>query len=209
MKKGGYMKDAVILFVITLISGFLLGGAYQITKVPIEKATLAANLKAYKAVFPEAADFKSDDRMKEAVDACNSQLLSRSFGNVGVENALLAVDAGGTAVGYVITSYSDDSYGGTIKLSVGIKEDGTVNGIEFLEISDTPGLGLKAKEPAFKDQYAGKNAGSLSVTKSGNAVDAEINAISGATVTSSAATNAVNAALYYVHNCVNEQEVGR
>ena len=52
MKSGGYMKDALILFVITLFSGFLLGGAYQITKAPIEKATLAANIEAYKAVFP-------------------------------------------------------------------------------------------------------------------------------------------------------------
>ena len=59
MKSGGYMKDALILFVITLVSGFLLGGAYQITKAPIEKATLAANIVAYKAVFPEADDFKS------------------------------------------------------------------------------------------------------------------------------------------------------
>lgn len=204
MKSGGFMKDAVILFVITLISGFLLGGAYQITKAPIEKATLAANLEAYKAVFPEAADFKSDDKMKDAMEACNTELLTQSFGNVGVDNALQAVDASGAVLGYVITSYSDDSYGGTVKLSVGIKEDGTINGIEFLEISDTPGLGLKAEEPAFKDQYAGKNADSLTVTKSGNAGEAEINAISGATITSSATTNAVNAALYYVHNCINK-----
>ena len=95
-------------------------------------------------------------------------------------------------------------YGGVVKLSVGLKEDGTITGIEFLEINDTPGLGLKAKEPAFKDQFTGKNAQSLSVTKSGNADDTQINAISGATITSSATTNAVNAALYYLHNCVNE-----
>ena len=200
MKNGGYMKDALILFVITLISGFLLGGAYQITKDPIEKATEAANMAAYKKVFPEAADFTSDDKMEAAVETCNTELLSQNFGKVGVENAFQAVDASGTALGYVITSYSGDSYSGVVKISVGIKEDGTINGIEFLEISDTPGLGLKAKEPAFKDQYAGKNKESLTVTKSGNAGDGEINAISGATITSSAVTNAVNAALYYVHS---------
>ncbi len=200
MKNGGFMKDALILFVITLISGFLLGGAYQITKDPIEKATEAANMAAYKKVFPEAAEFTSDDKMEAAVESCNTELLSQSFGKVGVENAFQAVDASGTALGYVITSYSGDSYSGVVKISVGIKEDGTINGIEFLEISDTPGLGLKAKEPAFKDQYAGKNKESLTVTKSGNAGDGEINAISGATITSSAVTNAVNAALYYVHS---------
>ncbi|MDR1771914.1 MAG: RnfABCDGE type electron transport complex subunit G [Hungatella sp.] len=203
MKNGGFMKDALILFVITLISGFLLGGAYEITKEPIEKATEAANLAAYKKVFPEAADFTSDEKMEAAVEACNTELLSQDFGKVSVDNALLAVDGNGNALGHVITAHSDDSYSGVVQISVGIKEDGTINGIEFLAISDTPGLGLKAKEPAFKDQYAGKNKESITVTKSGNAGDGEINAISGATITSSAVTNAVNAALYYVHQSID------
>ena len=126
MKSGGYMKDALILFVITLVSGFLLGGAYQITKAPIEKATLAANIEAYKAVFPEASDFKSDDKMKAAIETCNTDLTTQNFGKVGVNNALQAVDGSGTLLGYVITSHSDDSYGGTIELSVGIKADGSI-----------------------------------------------------------------------------------
>lgn len=209
MKKSGYMKDALVLFMITLISGLLMGGAYQITKEPIEKATMLANLEAYKAVFPEAADFKVDDEMTAAMETCNKDLLSRNFGNVGVDDALQAVDLSGTVIGYVITSHSDDSYSGAVRLSVGIKSDGTVNGIELLEISDTPGLGLKAREPEFADQFMGKNAQSLTVTKSGNAEDGEINAISGATITSSATTNAVNAALYYVHNFIGKEEVGR
>jgi len=123
MKNGGFMKDALILFVITLISGFLLGGAYQITKDPIEKATEAANMAAYKKVFPEAAEFTSDDKMEAAVESCNTELLSQNFGKVGVENAFQAVDASGTALGYVITSYSGDSYSGVVKISVGIKAE--------------------------------------------------------------------------------------
>ena len=73
-----------------------------------------------------------------------------------------------------------------------------------MTISDTPGLGLKAKEDDFKNQYAGKNAEALTVKKGGGAGETEINAISGATITSSAVTNAVNAALYFVHNCINQ-----
>lgn len=61
MSKSGFMKDAVILFVITLVSGCLLGGVYQLTKKPIELATIAANNKAYKAVFAEAETFDSDE----------------------------------------------------------------------------------------------------------------------------------------------------
>ena len=127
-----------------------------------------------------------------------------NYGSVAVETVLKAVDAGGNQLGYVITALSNDSYGGAIKLSVGLKEDGTITGIEFLEINDTPGLGLKAKEPEFKSQFAGKKAEALSVTKSGSGSDNEIAAISGATITSSATTNAVNAALYYLHNCIGK-----
>ena len=81
--------------------------------------------------------------------------------------------------------------------------DGTITGVGIREISDTPGLGLKAKEPAYRDQFVGKNADVLTVTKSGQAGDDEINAISGATITSNATTNAVNAALYYLHTYMN------
>ena len=198
MSKAGFMKDAAILFGITLVSGCLLGGVYQVTKEPIAQATIAANNKAYKAVFNEAETFESDETLTAAIEGCNADLAGMDFGGVEVENVLKAVDASGNELGFVITSLSNDSYGGVVKLSVGLKEDGTITGIEFLEINDTPGLGLKAKEPAFKDQFTGKNAQSLSVTKSGNADDTQINAISGATITSKAITKALNASVKFV-----------
>ena len=71
------------------------------------------------------------------------------------------------------------------------------------EINDTPGLGLKAKDAKFKDQYIGTNVDTLTVTKLGASAENEIDAISGATVTSNAVTNAVNTAFYYLHNCMN------
>ena len=90
-----------------------------------------------------------------------------------------------------------------MKISVGFDADGSITGVGIREINDTPGLGLKAKEAGFRDQYVGKNADSLTVTKTGASADNEIDAISGATVTSNAMTNAVNAALFYLHNCMN------
>lgn len=201
--KSGFMKDALILFAITLVSGVALGGVYQVTKGPIEQATIAANNKTYKEVFADAESFEEDASLQEKIDACNTELAGMDFGGVGVENVMLAKDAGGTTIGYVINSYSNDSYGGMVEISVGLKEDGTITSIGFLTINDTPGLGLKAKEPAFKDQFNGKNAESLTVVKTGNAGDAEINAISGATISSRATTNSVNAALYFLHNYLN------
>lgn len=200
--KSGFMKDALTLFAITLISGIALGAVYEVTKEPIEQATITANNKTYKEVFAEADSFEEDTASEEKIKVCNEELANQDFGNVGIEKVLNAKDAGGNQIGYVINAYSNDSYGGIVELSVGLKEDGTVTSIGFLTINDTPGLGLKAKEPAFKNQFSGKNADRLTVTKSGNANDTEINAISGATISSSATTNAVNAALYFLHNCL-------
>ena len=61
---------------------------------------------------------------------------------------------------------------------------------------------MNAQNPEFKDQYAGKTAQVFEVTKTGATADNQINAISGATVTSRAVTGAVNAAVYFFQNCI-------
>ena len=199
--KSGFMKDAFILFAITLISGIALGGVYEVTKGPIEQATIEANNKTYRGVFPEASSFEETSDID--LEACNTELAASDFGGVGVETVMVAKDDAGSDLGYVINSYSNDSYGGKVSISVGIKDDGSITSIGFREISDTHGLGLKAKEDPFRTQYDGKSASELTVVKGGNAGDAEINAISGATITSNAVTNAVNAALYCKQNFIN------
>lgn len=201
--KSGFMKDAFILFAITLISGLALGGVYEVTKEPIEQATIAANNATYQSVLPEASSFEEDTSLASSIETCNTELAGMNFGNVGVDSVLIAKDSSGAEAGYVINTHSNDSYGGPVEISVGFNAEGSISAIGFLAIDDTPGLGLKAKEPAFKDQYVGKNADALTVTKSGNAGETEINSISGATITSSATTNAVNAALYFLHNYLN------
>ena len=201
--KSGFMKDAFILFAITLISGLALGGVYEVTKEPIEQATIAANNATYQSVLPEASSFEEDTSLASSIETCNTELAGMDFGNVGVDSVLTAKDSSGAEAGYVINTHSNDSYGGPVEISVGFNAEGSISAIGFLAIDDTLGLGLKAKEPAFKDQYVGKNADALTVTKSGNAGETEINSISGATITSSATTNAVNAALYFLHNYLN------
>mgnify|MGYP001305341300 FL=1 len=201
--KSGFMKDAFILFAITLISGLALGGVYEVTKEPIEQATIAANNATYQSVLPEASSFEEDTSLASSIETCNTELAGMDFGNVGVDSVLIAKDSSGAEAGYVINTHSNDSYGGPVEISVGFNAEGSISAIGFLAIDDTPGLGLKAKEPDFKNQYVGKNADALTVTKSGNAGETEINSISGATITSSATTNAVNAALYFLHNYLN------
>ena len=198
-----FMKDALILFAITLVSGICLGFVYDITKGPIEQATIAANNKTYQQVLSTASSFADMEGSEAAVADLNASGALASFGGVAVESVLEGTDASGAVVGYVINSLSNDSYGGAVKVSVGLDADGVIAGVGIREINDTPGLGLKAKEPDFLNQYTGKQVDSLVVTKTGASADHEIDSISGATITSDAVTNAVNAALYYLHNCMN------
>ena len=65
----GIMKDAFLLFVITLVAGACLGAVHEVTLEPIAKAQLAANTATYKEVFPEAASFEQTDELKAAVEA--------------------------------------------------------------------------------------------------------------------------------------------
>lgn len=204
MKSKTIIKDAFILFAITVISGLILGGVHELTKDIIAKSSNSAYMEAYKTVFPDAAEFKEDDKMTEAVKKTNEELPSKDYGNVGIDQALQVIDKNGAIMGYLVTSHSNDSYDGVVKILVGVNEDKTIKGIEMLELNDTPGLGQRAEEPEFKGQFAGKSGESLTVTKSGNAGDAEINAISGATITSRAVTNAVNAVLYLVSQNVDQ-----
>ena len=192
MSKGGFMKDALILFAITLVAGACLGGVYEATKEPIAAANLAAKEEAYRTVLPDAASFEADD-MTDVMASANAEVSGLGYGNVTVDEAAVALDGSGTPMGYVVTTTSKDGYGGAITVSVGVLADGTVNGIAFLTLAETAGLGMNA-DTDWKNQYAGKNVDAFSVTKN--------NAISGATITSNAVTGAVNTAVYFVKNCL-------
>ena len=104
----------------------------------------------------------------------------------------------GSALGYVVTVTSHEAYSGDLQLAMGVRADGTTNGISLLSLSETAGLGMEADTDSFKSQFAGKKVDKFQYTKSGATVDEEIDALSGATITTNAVTNAVNAGLEYV-----------
>ena len=116
--KAGFMKDAFILFAITLVSGICLGFVYEITKGPIEQATIAANNATYQAVLPAASQFDAVEGSEEQAAVLNASGELSQYGNVGVESVLEGTDASGNPVGYVLNTYSNDSYGGLVSLSV-------------------------------------------------------------------------------------------
>ena len=196
-KQSGFIKDAIILFAITLISGLILGFVYDITKAPIAAAAKAAKNEAYAVVFPDAKDFEESDAETAKIAETADEISGKGFGHVTIDEVVDAKDASGNNVGRVITATSKDGYNGTVQLSVGIKSDGTVVGITFLTLAETPGLGMRAGEKDFYSQYANKNTKEFKLVKGSASGDNEIAAISGSTITSSAVTNAVNAALYF------------
>lgn len=192
------IKDCAILFVITLVAGFILGGVYDITKGPIKEQEEAAKQEAYKQVFADAQAFEAS----EGVNAEAAQKVVVASGDTAttINEVLAAVDADKKVIGYVFSVTNPEGYGGDIQLSVGIKNDGTVNGYEVLSISETAGLGMKATESEFKDQFKGKKAEQLQVVKTGAKEEQQIDAISGATITSTAVTKEINACLSYVNS---------
>ena len=196
-KQSGFIKDAIILFAITLISGLILGFVYDITKAPIAAAAKAAKNEAYAVVFSDAKDFEASDAETAKIAETADEISGKGFGHVTIDEVVDAKDASGNNVGRVITATSKDGYNGTVQLSVGIKSDGTVVGITFLTLAETPGLGMRAGEKDFYSQYANKNTKEFKLVKGSASGDNEIAAISGSTITSSAVTNAVNAALYF------------
>lgn len=189
------IKDAIMLTIITLVAGLFLGFVYEITKEPIKQQQEIAKQEAYKAVFSDAKEFVADDSID--LTTAPAVLEAAGYAKESIKEALAAVDDSGNIIGYVMNVTTSEGYGGDITFSMGIRQDGTVNGYEILTISETAGLGMKAKEAAFKDQYANKLVERFQYTKTGATAENEIDAISGATITTNAITNGVNAGIAY------------
>lgn len=186
------MKNTGIMLVITLTAGLLLGIVYQVTKEPIAVQEAKAKQEACREVFADAASF--DAMEVAAVD--ESTWNSAGYGQESVDEVMAARDSAGGTLGYVVTVTTKEGYGGDIRFTLGVRTDGTLNGISILSISETAGLGMRAEED-LKPQFADTKVEKFEYTKSGSASDEQIDAISGATITTNAVTNGVNAGLYY------------
>lgn len=193
--KNKIIKDALALTLITLVAGVALGSVYEITKDPIAKQEAQAKAEAYEQVFTDAAAFEEVEMDDTLIQTIRDQLDQEGYKAQSIEEVMRAEDQSGETLGYAFTVVTSEGYGGDIRFSMGVQNDGTLNGISILSIGETAGLGMNADTPAFKDQFVGKQVEKLQYTKNGATQDDEINAISGATVTTNAMTNGVNAGL--------------
>ena len=176
------MNLAGRLFVITLVASVLLGVVSAVTAEPIAIQEKLKEDNGMAAVLPAASAFEIVDEPTEGL----VRKVSKGMNDEG-------------DCGYVVSAYPS-GFGGEITLMVGIDLSGTVTGVRILSLSETPGLGAKATEPAFYEQYTGKTDMPLSVTKSAPGSN-QIQAITSATITSAAVTDGVNAAYeWFVEN---------
>ena len=189
------LKDALILLVITLFAGLALGAVHEITSEPIKQQKQAAVVKSCNAVFPDEEGFAHVSDFMDAEEGIKDQLGALSFDNgISIGNIYYALDDGGNRIGYAIEVTSAEGYGGDIKVMCGVTTDGTLRGVSILEISETAGLGMKA-DSVLVPQLHNINTDHITFTKTGSTSESEIDAISGATITTTAFVNMVNAAL--------------
>ena len=187
------IKDTIAITVITLVSGLLLGVVNDITAGPIAKQQAAAKEAAYKEVFADADTFETVSSGEDA--DLEAYLDENGFKGQDINEVMLAKDSSGAEIGYAFTVTTKEGYGGDIQFAMGIQDDGTLNGISILSISETAGLGMRATTDEFKNQFKDRNVEKFTYTKTGAAADDEIDALSGATITTNAMTNGVNAGL--------------
>lgn len=172
------LVPSVSLFVISLVVTLLLAVTNSVTAPLIEQLSIDTEIATRKTVLADASYF-DDENKTVTLD--------------GTEYTYcVGLDAEKNVVGYIFTTETK-GYGGPVKVMTGVSADGKVTGVEALSLTETAGLGMNAKNESFRKQYIGKS-GEIGVAKNSPGED-EIQALTGATITSSAFTDAVNIAL--------------
>ena len=166
-KEAGPVQLVVTLFLISAICAVLLGLVNNITAGPIAAANEAATNAAMQAVLP----------------ADSYEQVEYTGGNALVTAVYKAGDAG-----YVV-QVAPSGFGGTLDVMVGVGADGTCTGVSIISHAETSGLGANATKEDFRAQFVGK--ANVAVTKDGG----DIAALTGATITSRAVCDGVNAAI--------------
>jgi len=173
---GDILKVTINLTVICALAGLILSATWATTdpvRLDMEKQ-------------------ERDQALKGLIPSAEKITPVRKIVIEGKEGEIYKAETGGQPVGYIVES-SGRGYSSFIRLLVAVNPDYTVSGVEVLSHAETPGLGDQVGERWFKDQFKGKSPDHLVVIK-GETKD-DIQAISGATISSKAVTKAVKEAV--------------
>ncbi|SKC64410.1 RnfABCDGE type electron transport complex subunit G [Maledivibacter halophilus] len=181
-------KLGLILLLICVIAALALAFTNEFTKDQIDYQRNLASEKARIAILPSAESFKPLSEIDE--DKFNELMK----GNNGIAEIFAGLK-GDSIIGYTFKTLPS-GYGGTVEVMTGINLEGKITGVRIGNHHETPGLGANAQLPSFYEQYENKSINSeIKVIKTKPTVDNQIQAISGATITSSAVTSGVNTAI--------------
>lgn len=174
------IKTTLPLLVICFVVALCLAFVNSMTKdTIIERAKSDAEIQR-RQVMAEAKSFEEINDWQAKDES-------------GIIREAYAAYDGQELVGYVFSAFPK-GYGGEMKVTVGVGIDNTISGVKIGDNKETPGLGSKASEESFTRQYTGKQIQKeFQVVKHVPSDDSEIEAISGATISTRAVTNAVQA----------------
>lgn len=176
-----FFNMVLTLLLLTLIFGVALAYVNQLTIGPKEQVRLKKKLEAMAEVLPAFDNDPLQEVVKVAVPDSKDTL------------EIYTAKQGEKVVGKAVTCFSDKGYSERINVIVGLNNENAIYGVKVLSQKETPGLGAKITSTKFKQQYIGKKAGAFNfdVKKDGG----EIDAITGATISSRAFSGAVMQAL--------------
>lgn len=163
-------KITLNLAITCLVSGLIIAGTYSITEPAAEAQRVKAKQDAMKELVKDAETFKAID--------------GKDGWYAGIK--------GGKVVAYVVPAQGK-GYGGVIQMLAAVSPEGKAIDFKVLKHAETPGLGDKMVEPKFRGQFAGKVAKDMEVVKV--PTDKNIQALTGATITSRAVTNGIKEAV--------------
>lgn len=181
-----FLRMALTLVVIALLSAFILAKVQIFTKEPIQKAKDSRQLEAISAVVNEFDNNPFDEKMIIYTPGKKHKLELYPARKEGVVNS------------FAVKTYSNAGFGGRLELIVGFYIDGSIKGFRVIEHHETPGLGSKINEPRFQEQFNGFNPNKqkFKVRQDGG----EIDAVTAATISSRAVINAVQRAVDAYNN---------
>lgn len=186
---GKIFKNALVLMAFSLVLGFVLGAVYKITEGPIAAAAKQKEMDAYKAVFANADSFQEIDGFDSALATQKSGYADKNIINTVLE----AVDKSNNVIGHVVTLTTKNGYGGGIVITVGIQNDGTVNGFSIVNV------GGETIHNAFKEPFA-KQFVDVKVDKFEKDTNLNYDSVAGASKTADAVVDACNAAIAYTNS---------
>lgn len=166
-----YLAPTTVLTIVCIVVTLALAGTYQLTHPVIAANAKAAADAARREVLPSG---------KGGYSPVDCKLLDGIADVYGADNG----------TGFVITA-EDKGFGGELVVMTGIDIDGKITGVKVLEHTETPGLGTKAMTESHLSQYMGQGR----ITNANEGGAANIDAISGATISSDAVFRAVDNAL--------------